>query len=79
VIDAVAEQTSKGIRWRDIGLGDWLFDFDQEACRTRYPDGQLVCFSATYPVAPPVPRCNSVLVAMLHAALIALWCGLLPA
>ncbi len=26
-----AEQTSKGYMWRDIGLGDWLFDFDQEA------------------------------------------------
>ena len=26
-----AEQTSKGIMWRDIGLGDWLFDFDDEA------------------------------------------------
>jgi len=25
-----AEQSSKGIMWRDIGLGDWLFDFDQE-------------------------------------------------
>ena len=25
-----AEQTSKGIMWRDIGLGDWLFDFDRE-------------------------------------------------
>ncbi|MGB8169550.1 MAG: polysaccharide pyruvyl transferase family protein [Chthoniobacteraceae bacterium] len=25
-----AEQTSKGIMWRDIGLGDWLFDLDQE-------------------------------------------------
>lgn len=24
------EQTSKGIMWRDIGLGDWLFDFDNE-------------------------------------------------
>ncbi len=23
-----AEQTSKGIMWRDIGLGDWLFDMD---------------------------------------------------
>lgn len=21
--------------WRDIGLGDWLFDFDQEADRAR--------------------------------------------
>jgi polysaccharide pyruvyl transferase WcaK-like protein len=25
-----AEQTSKGIMWRDIGLGDWLFDHDQD-------------------------------------------------
>jgi polysaccharide pyruvyl transferase WcaK-like protein len=25
------EQTSKGLMWRDIGLGDWLFDLDQEA------------------------------------------------
>lgn len=24
------EQTSKGIMWRDIGLGDWLFDLDEE-------------------------------------------------
>ena len=25
-----AEQTSKGIMWRDIGLGEWLFDLDKE-------------------------------------------------
>ena len=25
-----AEQTSKGFMWRDIGLADWLFDFDDE-------------------------------------------------
>jgi hypothetical protein len=25
------EQTSKGIMWRDIGLGDWLFDLNQAA------------------------------------------------
>ena len=25
------EQTSKGFMWRDIGLGDWLFDLDVEA------------------------------------------------
>lgn len=24
------EQTSKGLMWRDIGLGDWLFDMDKE-------------------------------------------------
>ncbi len=26
-----AEQTSKGFMWRDIGLGDWLFNFDNES------------------------------------------------
>ena len=26
-----AEQTSKGFMWQDIGLGDWLFDLDDEA------------------------------------------------
>lgn len=25
------EQTSKGIMWKDIGLGDWLFDMDDES------------------------------------------------
>jgi len=25
-----AEQTSKGLMWRDIGLGDWLFDLDKD-------------------------------------------------
>ncbi|SDC13181.1 Polysaccharide pyruvyl transferase [Paenibacillus sp. UNCCL117] len=29
------EQTSKGYMWRDIGLGDWLFDQDNEADRSR--------------------------------------------
>lgn len=24
-----AEQSSKGVMWRDIGLGDWLFDLDE--------------------------------------------------
>jgi hypothetical protein len=30
-----AEQTSKGIMWRDIGLADWLFDLDQQNERAR--------------------------------------------
>lgn len=29
------EQTSKGIMWKDIGLGDWLFDMDDEAQAKR--------------------------------------------
>lgn len=35
------EQTSKGIMWRDIGLGDWLFDFDLPADRQRLPEAVL--------------------------------------
>lgn len=30
IVCRYAEQTSKGIMWRDIGLGDWLFDLDNE-------------------------------------------------
>ena len=36
-----AEQTSKGLMWRDIGLGEWLFDFDQEADVERLPSAVL--------------------------------------
>ena len=30
IVCRFAEQTSKGVMWRDIGLGDWLFDLDVE-------------------------------------------------
>lgn len=30
IVCRFSEQTSKGHMWRDIGLGDWLFDFDIE-------------------------------------------------
>ncbi len=33
-----AEQTTKGYMWEDIGLGDWLFDFDVADDRTRMPE-----------------------------------------
>jgi hypothetical protein len=36
IVCRFAEQTSKGFMWRDIGLGDWLFDFDQEAEIANY-------------------------------------------
>lgn len=29
LVGRFAEQTSKGFMWRDIGLDDWLFDFDK--------------------------------------------------
>lgn len=31
IVCRFAEQTSKGYMWQDIGLGQWLFDFDKEA------------------------------------------------
>ena len=36
-----AEQTSKGYMWEDIGLGEWLFDFDNEADVKRLPEVAL--------------------------------------
>jgi len=33
-----SEQTSKGYMWDDIGLGQWLFDFDKEEDRKRLPE-----------------------------------------
>jgi polysaccharide pyruvyl transferase WcaK-like protein len=43
------EQTSKGIMWRDIGLGDWLFDLDVDAEAAKVP--QAVVAMATDPEA----------------------------
>lgn len=31
IVGRFAEQTSKGYMWRDIGLGDWLFNLDEES------------------------------------------------
>lgn len=36
IVGRFPEQTSKGLMWRDIGLGDWLFEFDNEADIARY-------------------------------------------
>src|SRR6056297_884178 len=35
------EQTSKGIMWRDIGLGEWLFDLDVESEAVKVPDAVI--------------------------------------
>ncbi|HTU98890.1 MAG TPA: polysaccharide pyruvyl transferase family protein [Luteitalea sp.] len=35
------EQTSKGMMWRDIGLGDWLFDLDDPATHARIPEAVM--------------------------------------
>ena len=44
-----AEQTSKGLMWRDIGLEDWVFDFDNEDDVERLPS--VVLAMANDPVA----------------------------
>jgi len=41
IVGRFREQTSKGLMWRDIGLGDWLFDFDQESEIARYAPAVL--------------------------------------
>jgi len=41
IVCRFAEQTSKGLMWRDIGLGDWLFDLDDENDVRRVPDAVL--------------------------------------
>lgn len=38
IVCRFAEQTSKGIMWDDIGLGDWLFDLDNEDEVEQIPD-----------------------------------------
>ena len=35
------EQSSKGIMWQDIGLGEWLFDFDQDEDCVRMPQAVM--------------------------------------
>jgi len=45
-------QTTKGIMWRDIGLGEWLFDFDIEAEVKAMPAAVLAM--AKDPVAAKV-------------------------
>ncbi len=40
-----AEQTSQDWMWEDIGLEDWLFDFDDPDARARFPD-VVVCMLA---------------------------------
>lgn len=36
IVGRFEEQTSKGFMWRDIGLGEWLFDFDKDEEISRF-------------------------------------------
>ena len=49
VVCRFAEQTTKGFMWRDIGLGDWLFDLDKPEERGRIAATALAL--ATEPAA----------------------------
>ena len=55
VVCRFAEQTSKGIMWRDIGLGEWLFDLDEN--RTAATSRKLSWPSPK--IRPPLaPKCR---------------------
>ncbi len=41
LVGRFAEQTTKGLMWRDLGMDDWLFDFDREEDRGRFPAAAL--------------------------------------
>ena len=41
IVGRFAEQSTKGFMWRDIGLSDWLFDFDQPGSIAQYPQAVL--------------------------------------
>jgi polysaccharide pyruvyl transferase WcaK-like protein len=41
IVCRFAEQTTKGFMWRDIGLGDWLFDLDKPDELARVPSAAL--------------------------------------
>lgn len=47
IVGRFEEQTSKGIMWRDIGLGDWLFDFDKNGDTSRFPAAVLEMLTNT--------------------------------
>lgn len=41
IVGRFEEQTSKGFMWRDISLGDWLFDMDKPDQVAKYPSTVL--------------------------------------
>ncbi|EMI15895.1 putative secreted protein [Rhodopirellula maiorica SM1] len=45
IVCRFAEQTSKGFMWQDIGLGDWLFDLDDEEQSAKIPDAVVAMAS----------------------------------
>ncbi|MCC6510782.1 MAG: polysaccharide pyruvyl transferase family protein [Pirellulaceae bacterium] len=72
IVGRFAEQTSKGYMWRDIGLGDWLFDFDKEEDIARDPAAVLKMLTDREQSATMVKQAQA-LVHARQAATMALW------
>ena len=58
------EQTSKGTMWRDIGLGDWLFDTDRDEERERIVPAVLAM--AQKPEAAKAKAAEARAIVLLH-------------
>jgi polysaccharide pyruvyl transferase WcaK-like protein len=58
------EQTSKGFMWRDIGLGDWLFDLDIETEAAGVADA-VVSMAKDFPSAKA--KANAALAVVMKA------------
>ncbi len=56
LVGRFAEQTSKGFMWKDIGLGDWLFDFDRPEDLERLEPAVLSLITDPQAAAEKVAR-----------------------
>lgn len=70
IVGRFAEQTTKGTMWRNIGLSDWLFDFDSEDSVAKYPQAVLKMVTDTVTSRAMVGRARRI-VKGLHASTIA--------
>ncbi len=52
---------SKSQMWNDIGLGEWLFDFDSAADRQRFPEAVMRMFTQEEPTRQLVRQARTVL------------------
>ena len=64
-----SEQTTKGFMWQDIGLGDWLFDFDNEQDVQRLPNAVLQMLTQPEATKSNVSKAQQI-VAQRQAAMI---------
>ncbi|MEY4403345.1 MAG: hypothetical protein RIR91_1380, partial [Verrucomicrobiota bacterium] len=67
-----AEQTSKGTMWKDIGLGEWLFDLDDETQLAGIVPAVLAMAQDPVAARAKVQRAQAVVRARQAAAMAAL-------